>query len=115
MDRRVYYGRLVAAQARSGLSARDFCRRRRLSVWSFYMWRKRLRSEATDSAVAPRPVSAAATFVPVQIDGVSSCRDSDRPAVVEVVLAGGVLIRLPMSYPVESVARLAATLAKVQP
>jgi transposase len=33
----------IAEQQRSGLSVKQFCRERGLSLWSFYQWRKRLR------------------------------------------------------------------------
>jgi hypothetical protein len=32
----------IAEQGRSGLSIKQFCRERGLSLWSFYTWRKRL-------------------------------------------------------------------------
>ena len=34
---------LVARQDRSGLSVQAFCRQERLSAWTFYGWRSRLR------------------------------------------------------------------------
>lgn len=33
----------IGEQERSGLSVKQFCKERGLSVWSFYAWRKRLR------------------------------------------------------------------------
>lgn len=33
----------IAAQARSGLSIKQFCKERGVTTWSFYNWRKRLR------------------------------------------------------------------------
>ena len=41
--RRVYWTRLVAEQAGSGLTVRQFCRGRGIGEHSFYWWRKRLR------------------------------------------------------------------------
>jgi hypothetical protein len=36
----------LAAQKRSGLSVKQFCREQGLTEYSFYAWRKRLRGEA---------------------------------------------------------------------
>ena len=35
----------IAEQGRSGLSVKQFCKERRLSEYSFYTWRKRLRQK----------------------------------------------------------------------
>jgi hypothetical protein len=38
---------LLAEHGRSGLTVKQFCHDRRITQWSFYAWRKRLRGEGT--------------------------------------------------------------------
>ncbi len=64
---------------RSGLSAPAFCAGQRLSLPSFYAWRRRLRPGAAAGASAPR-------LVPVLV--------GPAPPPVEVVLPGGALLRV---------------------
>ena len=45
----------IAEQARTGLSIKQFCKERRVTPWSFYDWRKRLREpEAVRFALVER-------------------------------------------------------------
>jgi len=50
--RRVYWRRLVAKQAESGLKAAAFCREHKINLNLFYRWRRRFRNEQ------PKGVSA---------------------------------------------------------
>jgi hypothetical protein len=65
----------IAAQRRSGISVKQFCREQGLTEWSFYAWRKRLQERG--------PVR----FALVE----KSARRQDRTteAVLELVLATG--------------------------
>lgn len=85
-DREQFWRETIAAFAASGLSVRAFCRRHGLHEKRFYTWRRNLGL----SPVA-RPASSATPapgFVPVRVV-------SDPTA--EVVLPGGVTVRLPLS------------------
>lgn len=50
------WSELVARQAESGLSVREYCRREGLSAWSLYEWRSRLRARGKGPA-APQSKS----------------------------------------------------------
>lgn len=70
----------IAEQERSGLSVKQFCKGRGLTVWSFYDWRKRLRESA-----------------PVRFALVERRSGSPKPATsadVEIVFAGGEQLRI---------------------
>jgi len=70
----------IAAQGRSGMSVKQFCREQGLTEWSFYGWRKRLQERG--------PVR----FALVE----RSARRQDRTteAVLELVLATGARLRI---------------------
>ncbi len=70
----------IAAQRRSGMSVKQFCREQGLMEWSFYAWRKRLQEKG--------PVR----FALVE----RSARRQDRAteAVLELVLATGARLRI---------------------
>ena len=70
----------VSEQAAGGESVAEFCRRRKLSVASFYQWRRKL---AKESSIGP----ASAALVPVRL--------VEQPR-VEVELACGATIKLPV-------------------
>ena len=65
----------VAEQERSGLSVKQFCEQRGLTLWSFYDWRKRLRQTT--------PVRFAL------VDRGAECVEPDPTAELEVVFATG--------------------------
>lgn len=57
MEREAAWRRRIEEQARSGMSAREFCRREGVGEHSFYQWRRRLAQEAAVSGAdrsAPR-------------------------------------------------------------
>jgi hypothetical protein len=85
----------------SGLSIRRFCEQHHLSQGSFYAWRR---------AIQQRDAAAGA-FVPVQ-------RVPDEPLPVctyEVVLAGGLTLRVPRHFDVAGLRQLLAVLQEVRP
>src|SRR5690349_7997872 len=86
---------LIARWERSDLTVRDFCSDHRVSEPSFYAWRREL--AARDRQKGP-PVP---TFVPVRVVP---------PAVVEVVVPTGVVVRVPAGADPAAVARLVAAL-----
>jgi hypothetical protein len=84
---------LIADWAGSGQSVAAFCAARDVSPASFYAWRQRL------EAAAPPP--APAGFVPVRVVP---------DPIAEVVLPGGVVLRVPVSADPAAVAGLIAAL-----
>jgi len=88
----------------SGLSIRAFCRRHRLADPSFYFWRRAL-SEREPPALATAN-EAAVTFVPLTVRTEPVVADTT----VEVVLANGRRLRLPVGVAVEVVRELVAVL-----
>jgi len=62
---RAKWARVIEAQALSGLSAAEFCRRRRIWASSFFSWKRRLKG--TGSPASPQPV-----FVEAKVCGVDA-------------------------------------------
>jgi hypothetical protein len=74
--------------ARSGLSIREFCRRRRLKESQFYWWQRRLRVARPEGAIAKsRAQEAAASFALVTEDAAAN-------AGIELVVDGGRRLRI---------------------
>lgn len=72
------WARVIEAQARSGLSAAEFCRRHRIWASSFFSWKRKL--DGTGSAAPARPV-----FVEAKV-----CRvDDGRVGGVMIEVVGG--------------------------
>ncbi len=86
----------IAAQARSGLSIRDFCASRGVSEPSFYAWRRELAKRDALAAKRTRP-----TFVPIQVLP---------SAAIEVVMPSGVIVRVPAGADGDLAIRLVAAL-----
>jgi hypothetical protein len=95
--REAYWRSVMTRFGKSGLSARGFCARERLSEASFYFWRRVIR-ERDAQASRTRPA-----FVPVVVhDG------GPGPSVAGIVieLRGGRALRLPAALPALQVAQL---------
>jgi hypothetical protein len=92
----------IRRQAQSGLSVREFCRRRRLSEPSFYE-RRRTFLERDAQGPATRPA-----FVPVIVRDERPAATSEAGIVIE--LRGGRLLRLPGSTPAGRVVELVRAL-----
>jgi hypothetical protein len=61
-QQRRYWSKLIAEQEGSGQKARPFCRKRGISQWSFYKWRRRLRqADPVEFAVLGTVPTVAAT------------------------------------------------------
>lgn len=87
---------LVSAQESSGLSVKDFCAGRGLSVVSFYQWRNRME---TDQA------SRSECFSPIEI--------SSKPiGSIDVELPGGVILRFGALPPVEYLRSLSSIFSR---
>lgn len=87
---------LVSRWQRSGLTVRAFCRQQRLSAPSFYLWRRVLRQRG----LLPAPDHAAPAFVQV-----TAAAPAGRPA-LELVLAGGRVLRVPPGFDPASLRQL---------
>jgi hypothetical protein len=89
---------------RSGLSAVAFCAKERVSPPSFYAWRRRLRQPPVEPATrAAVPADGLARLVPVRL----------LPAApVEVLLPGGLVLRLAPGCDLDFVRALVATLGE---
>jgi hypothetical protein len=87
---------------RSGLSAPAFCAKEGVSVPSFYSWRRRLNHPPAEQAAVRRPTDDA-RLVPVRI----------LPAPpVELVLPGGLVLRLAVGSDLAFVRALVAALGE---
>ena len=71
----------IGEQEGSSLSVVEFCRRKKLSEKSFYLWRRKLRGEQR-----PGQGMAAESFLPVSIVETAS---------IEITLPCGATVRLP--------------------
>jgi transposase len=90
---------------RSGLSAVAFCAKEGVSAPSFYAWRRRLRQPTAPQADRPAaPAADVARLVPVRI--------LPAAAPVELVLPGGLVLRLAVGCDLGFVRALLATLGE---
>jgi transposase len=88
---------------RSGLSALAFCAKEGVSAPSFYAWRRRLRQHTADQrADDARSTADVARLVPIRLLAAA--------IPVELVLPGGLLLRLPPGCDLDFVRSLVATL-----
>ena len=67
---------------RSNLSVTEFCRREKVSVPSYYEWRRKLTETTSEAGAEGEP----ATFIPVQVAS---------PAELQVAFPNGVRLTLP--------------------
>jgi transposase-like protein len=102
----------LAAWRRSGQSAREYCRRHALCESLFYYWRRTLEkpqaSTPSNSATGAASPSNA-PFVPVRLIGPPSTQ-----AVLELVLRGGRIVRVPNGFAPDALRQL-ITLAEQLP
>ena len=87
-----YWGKVIQEAARSGMSTREFCRRRRINEHQFYWWRHRLSEDVRRQQAAAAGNEAktrpAATFALVSTEAGST------DAGIELVLEGGRRLRI---------------------
>ena len=117
-NRAQYWAQLVGAWEKSGLTQAEFCRRREVKAVTFAWWKRKLRGKA-DAGERRRQRSTAssrrrsAKFAEVVwprrmlTTGAAKSMSVDRPATgYEIVLADGLLIRLPGDFDPEKVSQL---------
>ncbi len=86
----------------SGLSVRDFCARHRLPTPPSYAWRRRLQRRAAEQA----------PFLPVQV---VPDTPPQQASPLEVVLAGGPVVRVPPGFDPVTLRQLLALLREGGP
>jgi hypothetical protein len=116
LDRAAYWRRLLGAWEQSGLSQAEFCRRRGIKAVTLAWWKRRLRgADDASGGRRGRPVRRTGHngFVEVALPSGSPFASSPHAAAVvssrngyELVLPGGVGLRLPDDFDPERVARL---------
>src|SRR5271157_2525690 len=78
-----YWAKVIQEAARSGVSIREFCRQRQLTVSQFYWWQRRLQPPPAPRAKKRVSASTAASFVLVSEPG------QGLDAGIELVLGDG--------------------------
>ncbi len=79
-----YWQEVLGEAARSGMSIREYCRRRRLKESQFYWWQRRLRLNRQEGAgLRPGVNGQAASFALVSEEGGAT------DAGIELILTGG--------------------------
>jgi hypothetical protein len=102
-----FWRRKLEHWRRSGSSIRAFCARHRLAEPSFYSWRRTLAQREAD----------AVPFVPVQVVA-DPCPAEPLPAAavgLELLLAGGRVLRIGPDFDGPTLQRLLAVLAETPP
>jgi transposase len=102
----------LAAWRRSGLSVRAYCHRHDLAQPTFYLWRRNLEQRpatSTPNQPATQPTPANPPFIPVRLVG-----PTPNLPVLELVLRGGRIIRVPNGFAPEALRQL-ITLAEQLP
>src|SRR6516165_2454220 len=80
-----YWRELLWQWRRSGLTPREFCDQQGISQPSFYAWRREI--ALRDQPVTITPQATTPTFVKVALEAAA-------PSAIEIVLAGGRLLRV---------------------
>ena len=81
--------KLVRNWERSGLTVRDFCVERGLAEHNFHAWRRTLAARDQEKTLPPK---ALPPFLPVHVADASVV--AQQGAVLEIVLADGVVVRV---------------------
>ena len=101
---RAFWIRLVTQHQQSGLTAVAFAARRGVSVGTLRSWIYRLRRADVAKTAVP-------ALMPVRVVAAPAATANGRPAVVEVLLVGGVRVRAAVGTEPGYVAALAAALS----
>lgn len=91
-----FWARMIALQARSGLTQREFCAAHDLSLHRFRDWKyvRIPRRAAPPTRPTASRISPPSPFLPVRLLEMPPVR----PGVLELVLAGGRLMRVPADF-----------------
>ncbi|TKD09141.1 IS66 family insertion sequence element accessory protein TnpA [Polyangium fumosum] len=100
--------RIVEKWRRSGLPARAFAKRHRISPVTMYWWSSRLGRQ--DAAQDSEFATAAPTFLPVEIVDDAPSGSVSAKAALEVVLPRGEVIRVPPGADLSQLGRVVAAL-----
>jgi hypothetical protein len=92
-----FWRKMLADWQKSGRTVRAFCANRQLSEASFYGWRRTLR-QRDEQRPAARPLPK---LVPLRVVA---------EAILEIVLPGGLVVRVPAGADADAVAQLVAAL-----
>lgn len=100
-----FWRKAIREAARSGVSIREFCRQRRLTVSQFYWWQRRLRPFQEPAVRGKRnEPGSAASFALVSPDG------GGTEAGVELVLQDGRRLRIHKGVDEETLRRVLTSL-----
>ncbi len=112
-ERERAWRRLVDEWRESGLTQTAFCRGRGVAVASFRWWKWKLGLPGRPPAegrVQDRPAGALPAFVPVRIVEPEVRRGGSPGDGFELELPGGRVLRVPVDFEAESLARLLAVI-----
>ncbi len=104
MEKRRFWQRRIQEAARSGMSVREFCRRRRLKESQFYWWRSNLET-GSERRRKPLPSPSASFALVSEGEGMSD-------AGIELVLGDGRRLRIRQGVDEET---LRSVLAALEP
>jgi transposase-like protein len=119
----VFWRAALVRHAASGLSARQFCQRERLTESAFYFWRRTLRERDAQigRTVSARPASSTErrkakqpAFVPAIVNRRVVDSETPRETPLTIELNGGVVLRMP-GISVEKLADLIVALERRSP
>jgi hypothetical protein len=108
-----FWRTMVRQWRHSGLAVGDFCEQRQLSEASFYAWRRtlvardRAKRNNADQASGAGPANPP-LFVPVSVAVPAT-------TALEVVLAGGCVVRVPAGFDADSLRQVLAVLQEDAP
>jgi hypothetical protein len=116
VSREAFWREKIADQAGSGLNVSEYCRREGLSANSFYGWRRALHSSGDDGP-GPRVGGGGegVVFAPLVVSGrggggIGAAVVAERECGLEVVLPGGLVLRVHPSFDAATLTRLVAAL-----
>ncbi len=98
-EREAYWRDVVSRQAASGQTVAMFCQREKISPPSFYVWRKKLKRQATSPQFVPITISTPAT---------------PASAKFEVRLSGGTTVMVPDGFNEAALRRLLQVAREVE-